>query len=75
MRKASPTPLQMEQGAAITRTYLMKGLWYWLPVWETMGEPYTYPSMRLSPYPIGRPLHTWPDHLRTWPDLDENEEG
>jgi hypothetical protein len=53
----------------------MKGLWYWLPVWETMGEPYTYPSMRLSPYPIGRPLHTWPDHLRTWPDLDENEEG
>ena len=55
-----PTPEQMEEGAAITRTYFMKGLWHWLPVWETIGEPWRYPSQHLSPYPIGHHLHRWP---------------
>ena len=54
-----PTAEQMEESAAITRTYFMKGLWHWLPGWETIGEPERYPSHQVSPYPIGHHLHTW----------------
>jgi len=55
-----PTPEEMEIGAAQTRQYFHRGLWFWLPVWETMGEPWCYPSLHVSPYPIGHALHRWP---------------
>ena len=61
-----PTPVQMEEGAAITRTYFMHGLWHWLPVWETMGEPQCYPSHHVSPYPIGHSLYQKPEWARDW---------
>jgi hypothetical protein len=46
-----PTPEQMGEGAAITRTYFMNGVWFWLPVWETIGEPYRLPRRSLIPIP------------------------
>jgi hypothetical protein len=39
----------MEEGAAITRTYFMKGVWFWHPVWEEIGESERYPSQHLWP--------------------------
>ena len=43
-----PTPEEVEIGAAQTRQYFHRGLWFWLPVWETMGEPWFYPSLHVS---------------------------
>ena len=59
-----PSPEEMELGAAQTRTYLHHGCWFWLPAYEAMGEPQTYSSQHLSPYPIGHHLHTWPEPRR-----------
>jgi len=63
------TPKQLEESAALQRQYFMKGLWHWLPVWETIGEPWRYPSHQVSRYPIGHQLHRWP----SWADIDDDE--
>jgi hypothetical protein len=44
--------------------FIMTGVWFWLPMWETIGEPQSYPAHHLNP------LHTWPAWLN---EDDENE--
>jgi hypothetical protein len=43
--------------------FVMTGVWFWLPMWEDLGQPQSYPSHHLNP------LRTWP----AWLDEDDDD--